>query len=63
MRVLTFTGSDDEMEKAIEEAEVCANQLLVSIGRNELFSVTPQSFVDRFEGGHTCFHTITVVYE
>lgn len=67
MHIRTFTGSDDDMVKAIQEAELSADQLFESIGRDELISVTAQSFVDRWQFGgqvfHTCFHIITVVYE
>lgn len=68
MHIRTFTGSDDDMTKAIQEAELSADQLFESLGRNELISVTAQSFVDRigeglYAGEHTCFHIITVVYE
>lgn len=67
MHIRTFTGSDDDMTKAIQEAELSADQLFESLGRNELISVTAQSFVDRIGEGlyaeHTCFHIITVVYE
>ncbi len=63
MHIRTFTGSDDDMTKAIQEAELSAAPLFESLGRNELISVTAQSFVDRIGGEHTCFHIITVVYE
>ncbi len=67
MHIRTFTGSDDDMNAAIEEAELGADQLLEKLHKSELFSVTTQSFVDRhgdgtFAGEHTCFHIITVVY-
>ncbi len=68
MHIRTFTGSDDDMYKAIQEAELSADELMERLSSNELFSVTAQSFVDRhgdgtFAGEHTCFHVITVVYE
>lgn len=67
MHIQTFTGSDGDMNTAIEEAEAGAQQLLDSLGRDELIGLKTQSFVDRFselgEQHHTCFHIITVVYE
>jgi tetrahydromethanopterin S-methyltransferase subunit B len=68
MHIRTFTGSDDDMTKAIQEAELSADDLIERLNPSELFSVTTQSFVDRhgdgtFAGAHTCFHIITVVYE
>jgi hypothetical protein len=67
MQIRTFTGSDGDMNSAIQEAEAGAQQLLDSLDRDELIGLKTQSFVDRFtelgEQHHTCFHIITVVYE
>lgn len=67
MYIRTFTGSDDDMDNAVEEAETAAQQALNNIGAGELISVQAQSLIDRWRDGsenrHTCFHIITVTYE
>jgi hypothetical protein len=58
MHIRTFTGSGD-FQEAIEEAEKSAQQLLDSIGSDELIMVQAQTIATETN----FFHIITVTYE
>ena len=65
MQINTFTGSDNNMDVAVTEAEEQAQDFLATLASDALISVQAQSLIDRWqdEGGnyHTCFHIITIV--